>query len=270
MSDRATENGGRYGRMRSVAAAVFLAVGIGFSIAAFAVNASASPTAKDKAQCRINFSASSLHLQVGQDLVLTWSSVGADKLTASWTSGYIPFVGAVTTTMNRAGTFSYEITGTINGAYCGGAGVQVSFAGAAPSHAATSTAANPTPTHSGSGGGNGGGNGGSHNGGNGGTGAGGNGGGNGAGNGGVNAGNGGGNGAGNGAGNGTVNANGNGGNGVAAGRANRYPAQSPTSGSGVAWIQQPLNLLAIGGLALLLSLALWKRENIRAPFVHQH
>ena len=76
----------------------------------------------------------------------------------------------------------------------------------------------------------------------------------------------------NGGGNGTT--NGGGGNGVAAGStkhgAGKYPAQSPTGGNGVAWLQQPLNLLAIGGLALLLSLALWKRENIRAPFVHQH
>jgi hypothetical protein len=256
-------------RFRSIASAVFLAVGIGFSIAAFAVNATASPQLAAKAQCRINFSASSLHLRIGQDLVLTWTSLGADKLSASWTSSSIPFAGAVTTTMNRAGTFSYQITGTLNGSYCGGAGVEVNFAGAAPSHEATSsTAPNPAPGgHSGNGGhqGNGGngGNGGSGNGGNGtGTGGGGNNGGNG--------------------GNGTV-VTGNGGagggsNGVAAGNTGRttgrhggkYPAQSPTGGSGVSFMAKPLNLLGVGGLAFLLSLALWKREKIRAPFVHQH
>jgi hypothetical protein len=280
MSERSTDTGGRFahGRVRSIAAAVMLAIGIGFSIAAFAVNASATSPLRAKAQCRINFAASSLHLQVGQDLVLTWTAIGADKLSASWTSGYIPFAGAVTTTMNRGGTFSYQITGTIAGQYCGGAGVEVNFSGDSPSqHVTTTPVSNPTPTH------HNGGNGGNGNGGNGGTGNGGtatgnggngttNGGGNGTSNGGENAaGNGnGGNGTSNG-GNATTNG---GGNGVAAGNTNHgtgnYPAQSPTSGTGVAWLQQPLNLLAIGGLALLLSLALWKRENIRAPFVHQH
>ncbi len=272
MSERSTETGGRFahGRVRSIAAAVMLAIGIGFSIAAFAVNAAATSPLRAKAQCRINFEASSLHLGVGQDLVLTWTAIGADKLSASWTSGYIPFAGAVTTTMNRAGTFSYQITGTIAGQYCGGAGVEVNFSGDTPSQHATSTpVTRPTPTHTNGGGGNGGnGNGGS---GNGGTGNGNGGNGNtGSGNGGNGTGNGG---TGNG-GNGAGGNGGNGGNGVAAGNTKhgtgKYPAQSPTSGSGVAWLQQPLNLLAIGGLALLLSLALWKRENIRAPFVHQH
>ena len=137
--------------MRSIAAAVFLAVGIGFSIAAFAVNATASPGQAAKAQCRINFQASSLHLQIGQDLVLTWTSIGADRLTASWASGSVPFAGAVTTTMDRSGTFSYQITGTINGSYCGGAGVEVDFSGDTPSHAATSSAT-PPPSHGGHGG----------------------------------------------------------------------------------------------------------------------
>jgi hypothetical protein len=253
-------------RLRSIAAVVFLAVGIGFSIAAFAVNATASPRLAAKAQCRINFAASSLHLRIGQDLVLTWSSVGADKLSASWTSGYIPFAGAVTTTMNRGGTFSYQITGTINGSYCGGAGVEVNFSGDTPSHAATTSSA-PNPGnggHSGNGGTGNGGNGSSGNGGNSGTGG----------------GNGGTGNGGNGtvvSGNGGTNGDANGANGVAAGntgRSNRhggkYPAQSPTGGSGVSFMAKPLNLLGVGGAAFLLSLALWKREKIRAPFVHQH
>ena len=58
------------------------------SIAAFAVEATASANVpfQAQAQCRIDFKASSLHLQTGKDLVLTWAAIGADKLTASWTS----------------------------------------------------------------------------------------------------------------------------------------------------------------------------------------
>jgi hypothetical protein len=263
MSDGSTETDQRVprSRVRSIGAAVCLAVAIGFSVAAFAVNASATSPLRAKAQCRINFQASSLHLQVGQDLVLTWVAVGADKLTASWTSGYIPFAGAVTTTMNRSGSFSYQVTGTSNGQYCGGAGVEVNFAGDTPSHAAKTTAPPPsTPSSSANAGGNAGStgttNGGSGNGSN---------------NGGSNNG-----GTANGNVNGAaVNGNANGGAAVGAihagkpGAAN-YPAQSPTGGSGVPWYQQPLNLSGIAALAMLCSLILWKREQVRAPFVHRH
>lgn len=169
--------------------------------------------------------------------MLTWTSIGADRLTASWASGSVPFAGAVTTTMDRSGTFSYQITGTINGSYCGGAGVEVDFSGDTPSHAATSSAT-PPPSHGGHGGSGNSGNGGNRGSGHGGSG------------------------------------NGGGGNGVAAvhvGKHGRkYPAQSPTGGSGVSFIEKPLNLLCVGAAAFLLSLALWKREKIRAPFVHQH
>jgi hypothetical protein len=236
MADRSTETEQRVPRrrVRAISAAVSLAVAVGFSIAAFAVNASATSPVRAKAQCRINFQASSLHLKVGQDLVLTWAAVGADKLTASWTSGYIPFTGAVTTTMNRSGTFAYQVTGTDNGEYCGGAGVEVSFTGDTPSHAAKTTsapAATPSNTTA---------NGGSTNG-------------------------------NNAAGNANRGAN-NGVGGVNAAKpgAANYPAQSPTGGSGVAWYQQPLNLSAIAALAMLCSLLLWKREQVRAPFVHRH
>jgi hypothetical protein len=246
MSDRSTESEQRAprSRVRSIGAAVCLAVAVGFGIAAFAVNASATSPVRAKAQCRINFQASSLHLKVGQDLVLTWAAIGADKLSASWTSGYVPFAGAVTTTMNRSGTFSYQVTGTSGGQYCGGAGVEVSFTGESPSHAAKTTAApavTPSSTANGGSSNNGGGTNNSNNG--------------------ANTNNG--------------NANANGGANVGAAKANRpggakYPAQSPTSGSGVAWFEQPLNLSGIAALAMLCSLLLWKREQVRAPFVHRH
>jgi hypothetical protein len=274
MSDGSIETEQRVprSRVRSIGAAVCLAVAIGFSVAAFAVNASATSPLRAKAQCRINFQASSLHLQIGQDLVLTWVAVGADKLTASWTSGYIPFAGAVTTTMNRAGSFSYQVTGTSNGQYCGGAGVEVNFAGDTPSHAAKTTAPPPsTPSSTANGGGNAGStgttNGGSTNGSN---------------NGGTTNGgttNGGSNNGGtaNGDANGGAAANGNANGGGAVGAkhagkpgAANYPAQSPTGGSGVPWYQQPLNLSGIAALAMLCSLILWKREQVRAPFVHRH
>jgi hypothetical protein len=267
MSDRSTETEQRAprSRVRSIGAAVCLAVAIGFGVAAFAVNASATSPIRAKAQCRINFQASSLHLNVGQDLILTWTAIGADKLSASWASGYIPFAGAVTTTMNRSGTFSYQVTGTSNGQYCGGAGVEVSFSGDTPSQAVKTTPAPAsTPSSTANGGSNNGGsnNGGSNNGG--------------SNNGGSN--NGGSNNGGNNndaAGNGGAAANGGANAGVAAGHANRrgaanYPAQSPTGGSGVAWFQQPLNLSGIAALAMLCSLLLWKREQVRAPFVHRH
>jgi hypothetical protein len=261
MSDRSTETEQRAprSRVRAIGAAVCLAVAIGFSVAAFAVNASATSPVRAKAQCRINFQASSLHLKIGQDLVLTWAAIGADKLTASWASGYIPFAGAVTTTMNRSGTFSYQVTGTSNGQYCGGAGVEVNFTGEAPSQAAKTTAAPAsTPSSTANGSGN-------------------------AGSGNGNAGSGNGTAATGGSNNGNTN-NGNTNNGNNAAGANagvganhaakpgaaNYPAQSPTGGSGVPWYQQPLNLSAIAALAMLCSLLLWKREQVRAPFVHRH
>lgn len=221
MSDRSVGTGRRIarGRIRSTAAAVLLAVGVGFSIAAFAVNAAASSPARSMPQCRIAFQASRLHLNVGQDLVLTWSSVGADQLTASWTSGYIPFAGAVTTTMNTAGTFSYEVTGTINGQYCGSAGIEVVFGGDKPSGTTPPPASTASATSAGA------------------TGA----------------------------------SSASSSSAVGAGRAGpKYPAQSPTGGSGVPWLQRPLNLLAVAGLTLLSSLILWKRREVRAPFVHRH
>ena len=127
-------------RARTLLASTLLAVTAGTAVAAFSADASAQTTPatpKAKVQCRINFQASSLNLHVGQDLVLTWVAVGADKLSASWTSGYVPFAGAVTTTMNRAGTFAYQVTGTNDGQYCGGAGVSVHFASDAASPAST-------------------------------------------------------------------------------------------------------------------------------------
>lgn len=236
-------------RARSLLASSLLATTAGCTIAAATVDASANSPVRAVAQCRINFQASSLNLRIGQDLVLTWVAIGADKLTASWTSGFVPFAGAVTTTMNRAGTFSYQLTGTSRGQYCGGSGLEVAFTGGAPSHASTSTVPNSgsngggtTPPVNGSSN-----NGGTTNGGgsNGGT------------NDGVNG--------------GSNNGGSNNGVGAAArpGSA-KFPAQSPTSGSGVPWYQQPLNLLTIAALALICSLALLKREPLRATFVHRH
>ena len=223
-------------------------------------NASATSPLRAKAQCRINFQASSLHLQVGQDLVLTWTAVGADKLSASWTSGYIPFAGAVTTTMNRPGTFSYQVTGTHRRPVLRRRRVEVNFAGDTPSHASETTvssrrrprvsaAERQAATHGGT----------------------------------ATA-----------AGTGTAAAtaaperrqrcrNGNGGTGTAApatavartasagntGSGN-YPAQSPTGGSGVAWYPAAAEPVGSADWPLLRSLALWKREHVRAPFVHQH
>jgi hypothetical protein len=150
MSDRDSRSPGtgeppiKRGRLRPAVAATLIAVAIvtGVLAIASATFAKASNSARAAAvQCRINFQASSLHLGVGKDLVLTWTAVGADKLTASWTTGYVPFVGAVTTTMNRPGTFSYQVTGTVNGQYCGSAEVHVAFAGAPITHPSSSHAA---------------------------------------------------------------------------------------------------------------------------------
>ena len=49
-----------------------------------------------------------------------------------------------------------------------------------------------------------------------------------------------------------------------------YPVQSPTSGTGVPWYQDPLTLLAISAVALMGSLLLWRREQLRAVVVRQH
>jgi hypothetical protein len=136
MSDRDPRSPGtgrlptKRGRLRPAVAATLIAVAIvtGVLAIASATFAKASNSARAAAvQCRINFQASSLHLGVGKDLVLTWTAVGADKLTASWTTGYVPF--------------SYQVTGTLNGQYCGSAEVHVAFAGAPITHPSSSHAA---------------------------------------------------------------------------------------------------------------------------------
>lgn len=222
------------GRVRSAVAATLIgvAVGSGGLAIASATFAKASGSAHAAVvQCRINFQASSLHLPVGHDLVLTWTAVGADKLTASWTTGFVPFVGAVTTTMNRPGTFSYQVTGTLGGQYCGSAAVKVAFAGAPITHPSTSKPAGGSAGTQAT------------------TGA---------------AVAGGGTGASRAPGRGLAGTE-------AVRKAHgRYPAQSPTGGSGIPWYRQPLYLVVISIIAAVGSLAMWWRERVRVAIVHAH
>jgi hypothetical protein len=235
-------------RARTLAASSLLAVIGGCSLAGFAVEATASANVPFQAQvqCRIDFKASSLQLQTGKDLVLTWAAVGAEKLTASWTSAAMPFAGTVTTTMNTPGTFAYQVTGTSGGRYCGSGGIEVHFTTAAPannvaSHPAVHVVNNQPAKHAAAG---------THK---------------------------------QAAGNGNAGVanvgkraatsrNGHAGSGVDAIAAGvgKFPTQSPTGGSGVPWYRQPLNLLGIAGASIVASLGLLKREPIRATIVHRH
>lgn len=49
-----------------------------------------------------------------------------------------------------------------------------------------------------------------------------------------------------------------------------YPAQSPTGGSSTPWYEQPVNLLVLGLLCLVGSVALFNRERVRAVLVRRH
>ena len=69
------------------------------------------------AQCTVNLQASSLSLNTGQDLILTWTSVGAGRLMANWSSTPLPLAGAVTTSKSSAGTYTYHVTGSKGGKY---------------------------------------------------------------------------------------------------------------------------------------------------------
>lgn len=49
-----------------------------------------------------------------------------------------------------------------------------------------------------------------------------------------------------------------------------YPAQSPTGGTPTPWYERPVNLLVLGVLSLLGSIALFNRERVRAVVVRRH
>lgn len=49
-----------------------------------------------------------------------------------------------------------------------------------------------------------------------------------------------------------------------------FPAQSPTGGSATPWYEQPANLLVLGVLCLIGSIALFNRERVRAVFLRRH
>lgn len=219
------------------AAALALTAGGAF-VASFA--AAGSAVAADPPHCRIVFEASTQSLSAGDPLKLTWTSSGADKITASWTKSRIPFSGTVTTTQQKPSRVSYQVTGSKDGQYCGGAGVQVVFLASKSSTAAThpptpttpvssaasagpsSTSTSSTPTRSAT------------------------------------------------STSSSASHSSSAAPSVAPTPTPTYPAQSPTSGSGLPWYQRPAELVLLGAIALLASVLLWNRDRIRARFTRDH
>src|SRR6478735_11967896 len=111
-------------RWKILRRAAVVAAGSAVAVSAGAGTALAQSVLPQVAQCTVTLQASSLTLTAGQDLILTWASVGASQLTASWSSTPLPPAGAVTTSHDTAGTFPYRVKGTKGGKYCGGAGLQ--------------------------------------------------------------------------------------------------------------------------------------------------
>jgi hypothetical protein len=229
------------GRVGIAVSGTVLAISVGSGASAYAAGY------HEAAQCTLSFSPSATSLPVGQALILTWSSVGATKLTGSWTQSPLAPVGAITTTRRFAGSYSYMVTGYSGNQYCGASSVQVQFlsaGGPAPTSASSPSAPRPGSATSASRG--------------------------------IDATSAARSGPAAGAGGRTASRFGSAGgsadsrNGSRAAGAGKLPTQSPTGGSGVAWLARPANLAALAELAVLGAVFFWKRETIRAAFVRQH